>query len=231
VRSVRFAVCLLLVVAAGSLVLAGRAPRVLAQDQPSPSLDEVIRAVEAAYSRLEDLKAEFSQSSFNKSLNQTIPAQGTVYLKKGGKLRWEYSEPSKQEIVSDGSTIWVYTPSLNQVNVGQAPETLSGPAGSFLAGLGKLREHFTVRFLNPAAPRDTEGHIVLDLKPKQSLPTLTRLVLAFEPKSWDLQKAVVYDQFENTVTMRFAKIIVNPGLPDKLFTFVAPKGVATVPMR
>src|SRR5207237_3366530 len=102
------------------------------------SLDEVVRGLEAAYSKMTDLRAEFSQTSFNKSLGQTIPAQGVVSLKRGGKLRWEYSEPTKQEIVSDGKTLWVYTPALNQVNVGPAPEALAGPAGSFLAGLGKL---------------------------------------------------------------------------------------------
>ena len=46
-----------------------------------------------------------------------------------------------------------------------------------------------------------------------------------------MRKAVVYDQFENTVTMLFRKTTVNGGLPDSLFTFVAPKGVATVPLR
>ena len=195
------------------------------------SLDDVVRGLEAAYGRMTDLRAEFSQTSFNKSLNQTIPAQGVVSMKRGGKLRWEYSEPTKQEIVSDGKTLWVYTPTLNQVNVGAAPEALAGPAGSFLAGLGRLREHFTVRFLNPAQPRDGEGNVVLDLTPKQPRPTLSRLILAFEPKAWEIRKAVVYDQFENTVTMRFAKVAVNAGLPDRLFTFVPPSGVATVPMR
>jgi len=195
------------------------------------SLDDVVRGLEAAYGRMTDLRAEFSQTSFNKSLNQTIPAQGVVSIKRGGKLRWEYSEPTKQEIVSDGKTLWVYTPTLNQVNVGAAPEALAGPAGSFLAGLGRLREHFTVRFLNPAQPRDAEGHVVLDLAPKQPLPTMSRLILAFDPGPWEIRKAVVYDQFENTVTMRLAKVVVNGGLPDRLFTFVPPPGVATVPMR
>ena len=195
------------------------------------SLDDVVRGLETAYGRMIDLRAEFSQASLNKSLNQTIPARGVVSMKKGGKLRWEYSEPTKQEIVSDGKTLWVYTPTLNQVNVGTAPEALAGPAGSFLAGLGRLREHFEVRFLNPAQPRDGEGNVVLDLKPKQPVPTLSRLILAFEPKAWEIRRAVVYDQFENTVTMRFAKVVVNGGLPDRLFTFVPPPGVATVPMR
>ena len=198
--------------------------------QPPP-LDDVIRGVEGAYGKMTDLKGEFNQSALNKSLNQTIDAKGVVYLKKGGKLRWEYAEPTKQEIVSDGKTIWIHTPQLNQVNTGPAPEALSGPAGSFLSGLGKLRQHFNVRFLNPAQPKDADGNVVLDLTPKQPLPTLARLVLSLDAKSYDVRKAVVYDQFDNTVTMTFTKLAVNTGLPDKLFVFTAPKGTATVPLR
>ena len=198
---------------------------------PSPTLDEVVRGVESAYGKMIDLKGDFTQSALNKSLNQTIDARGTVYLKKGGKLRWEFADPTPQQIVSDGKTLWVYTPALNQVNVGPAPEALAGPAGSFLAGLGRLREHFGVRFLNPAEPRDRDGNVVLDLVPKVSLPTMARLVLSFDPRSWEVRRGVIYDQFENTVTMQFRKPVVNGGLADSLFTFVAPKGVATVPLR
>ena len=197
----------------------------------NPALDDVIRGVETAYGKMNDLKGEFNQSALNKSLNQTIDAKGVVYLKKGGKLRWEYAEPTRQEIVSDGKTIWIHTPQLNQVNTGAAPEALSGPAGSFLSGLGKLRQHFNVRFLNPAQPKDADGNVVLDLTPKQPLPTLARLVLSLDAKSYDVRKAVVYDQFDNTVTMTFTKLVVNSGLPDKLFVFTPPKGTATVPLR
>jgi outer membrane lipoprotein carrier protein len=211
---------------------AGTAP---APAAPAPragaALEEVLRGLEGAYGKMQDLRADFSQTAFNKSLNQTIPAEGTVYMKRGGKLRWEYREPTPQEIVSDGKTLWVYTPTLNQVNVGAAPEALAGPAGSFLSGLGRLREHFHVRFLNPAQPRDAEGLAVLDLAPKQPLPTLTRLVLSLDPKSWEVRRAIVHDQFENTVTMKFTRLTVNSGLADTLFTFVPPKGVATVPLK
>src|SRR3990167_3524770 len=106
--------------AAAALLLG--APAIRAQ-----TLDDVVRDLEAVYSRMTDLKAEFSQTAFNKSLNQTIPAQGTVWLKRGGKLRWEYTEPTPQQIVSDGRKLWVYTPALNQVNVGDAPAALAGP--------------------------------------------------------------------------------------------------------
>ncbi|HEU5193061.1 MAG TPA: outer membrane lipoprotein carrier protein LolA [Methylomirabilota bacterium] len=195
------------------------------------TLDEVVAGVEATYGRINDLKAEFSQVSHNKSLGQDIKAEGTVYLKKGGKLRWDYKSPSPQLIVSDGVNFWVYTPELNQVNKGEAPKALAGPAGSFLAGLGKLREEFSVRFLNPSAKVDGAGRPVLDLTPKNPTPLLTRLVLTVDPKDYIVRQAVLYDQIGNTVTMSFTKVTPNSGLADSLFTFVPPTGAAVVPLN
>jgi outer membrane lipoprotein carrier protein len=195
------------------------------------TLDEVVSGLETTYGRINDLKAEFTQVSNNKSLGQDIKAEGTVYLKKGGKLRWDYKSPSPQQIVSDGVNFWVYTPDLNQVNKGEAPKALAGPAGSFLAGLGRVREEFTVRFLNPAAKTDGAGRPVLDLTPKNPTPLLTRLVLTVDPKDSIVRAAVLYDQLGNTVTMNFTRVTSNSGLADSLFTFVPPKGTAVVPLN
>jgi outer membrane lipoprotein carrier protein len=194
------------------------------------SLDEVVNGVEATYGKITDLRAEFSQVARNKSLGQDIKADGIVLLKKGGKMRWDYKSPAPQQIVSDGTSLWVYTPELNQVNKGNAPKALAGPAGSFLSGLGKIREEFTVRFLNPASPRDGAGRPVLDLTPKQPTPLLTRLVIAVDPKDYVVRQAVLYDQFQNTVTMTFSKVTVNQGISDTLFAFTPPKDAVVVPL-
>src|SRR5262245_33606988 len=76
----------------------------------APTLDEVLSALEQAQRRVTDLKAPFQQAAYNKTLNQTINARGTLYLKKPGRLRWEYQTPTPQEIVSDGTRLWIYTP-------------------------------------------------------------------------------------------------------------------------
>jgi outer membrane lipoprotein carrier protein len=195
------------------------------------ALDEVVGKIESTYGRIQDLRADFSQVSHNKSLGQDIKAEGTVFLKRGGKMRWEYTSPSPQQIVSDGKFLWVYTPELNQVNKGEAPKALAGPAGSFLAGLGKVRDEFTVRFLNPASRTDPTGRPVLDLTPKSPTPFLSRLVLTVDPKDHVVRQAVIYDQLQNTVTMTFANIATNSGLADSLFTFTPPQGAAVVPLE
>jgi len=208
------------------LSLAVRTP-VGAQD-----LEQVVDGLEVTYGRMTDLRADFTQVARNKSLGQDVKAEGTVYLKKGGKMRWEYKSPSPQQIVSDGRYLWVYTPELNQVNKGDAPKALGGPAGSFLQGLGKVREEFTVRFLNPANKTDASGRPVLDLTPKKPTPLLTRLVLTLDPKeNYIVRQAVLYDQLQNTVTMTFSRVAFNPGLSDTLFAFTPPKGTAVVPLE
>ena len=214
------ALCLILVFA-GALALAAGATA-------APTLDEAVSALEQAQRRVTDLKAPFRQAAHNKALNQSIEARGTLYLKKPGRLRWEYQTPTPQEIVSDGTRLWIYTPELKQVNVSAAPAALAGPAGSFLQGLGQVREHFQVRFLNPAQPTDVDGLVVLDLVRKQPQPLLARLVVSVDPKSWLVRQAVVHDELGNTVTVRFGETVVNSGLSDALFVFVPPPGVAVV---
>jgi outer membrane lipoprotein carrier protein len=206
----------------------GLAGPAAAQNQ---TLEEVVAGLESTYGRISDLRAEFTQVSNNKSLGQDIKAEGTVLLKKGGKMRWDYKSPSPQQIVSDGTSLWVYTPELNQVNKGDAPKALAGPAGSFLAGLGRVREEFTVRFLNPAAKVDGAGRYVLDLTPRNPSPLLTRLVLSTDPRDSIVRQAVLYDQLGNTVTMSFTRVATNSGLADTLFAFTPPKGAAVVPLN
>jgi outer membrane lipoprotein carrier protein len=197
--------------------------------EAAPSLDEALGQLEAAYRRVTDLKAGFQQTAVNRAMGQTIEARGTLYLKRPGKLRWEYATPIPQEVISDGKRLWVYTPELGQVNVSDAPEALAGPAGSFLQGLGQVREHFQARFLNPAQPAEPDGGVVLDLTPRQPRPLLARLVVSVDPKTWLVRTAVLHDELGNTVTVRFGAPVVNSGLADTLFTFVPPPGVVVVP--
>jgi len=229
VRGARaFAVRLVLVASFLSVVLP---PVAHAQTAGAPDLDQVVSGLEATYGKINDLRAEFTQVANNRSLGQDITADGTVYLKKGGKMRWEYKSPAPQQIVSDGVSLWVYTPQLNQVNKGSAPKALAGPAGSFLAGLGRVRQEFSVRFLNPANRTDAVGRPVIDLTPKAPTPLLTRLVLSVDPKDHVVRQAVLYDQFQNTVTMTFTRVAINTGLADSLFVFTPPPGAAVVPLE
>jgi outer membrane lipoprotein-sorting protein len=41
---------------------------------------------------------------------------------------------------------------------------------------------------------------------------------------------VLYDQLQNTVTMSFNRVVINPGPSYTLFAFTPPKGAAVVPL-
>jgi outer membrane lipoprotein-sorting protein len=84
----------LLAVTAAPVAAQTTAPPAARSAPAGAALDETVRSLEAAYAKVNDLKAEFDQTAFNKSLNQSIPAKGTVYLKKGGKLRWMFADPT-----------------------------------------------------------------------------------------------------------------------------------------
>jgi len=152
------------------------------------SLDDAVRGIEAEYGRMTDLKAEISQTSFNKMPQPDDPRGGAGLSEEGWQAALGVHGADQQVIVSDGKTIWLYTPQLNQVNTGPAPEALAGP--------GRLvpeRSRQAARALQrapaePAQPKDAEGNVVLDLTPKRPLPTLNRLILSFDPNGWQLRK-------------------------------------------
>jgi outer membrane lipoprotein carrier protein len=62
-------------------------------------------------------------------------------------FNWQYQEPSEQEVVSDGRTMWVYLPESRQVI--ESDLTLANRGGSvnpvtFLGGLGNLSRDFFI---------------------------------------------------------------------------------------
>ena len=154
-----------------------------------------------------------------------------MLLKKGGKMRWDYKSPAPQQIVSDGKSLWVYTPELNQVNKGEAPKALAGPAGSFLAGLGK-RARGVHRALpeprdkldgaGPAGARphaqepDAAPHAPGPRRRPQGLHRPTGRALRPAPEHRD--HGLHPHAHDNT------------GLADTLFAFTPPKGAAVVPL-
>ena len=76
---------------------------------------------------LSTFKAGFEQSVLDTQRRSATRTQGTFYLKKPGRFRWDYNEPDEQQIIADGDNIWLLEPDLKQVSV-QGQE--SAPAGN-----------------------------------------------------------------------------------------------------
>ena len=192
------------------------------------SLDELITKVQRNYDQITDIQARFSQKYINKSLNQVKKAEGMVYFKKSGMMRWEYRKPVRQEMVSDGSMIWLYQPEDNQVIVGEISKTIRAKTPTaFLSGEGDLRRDF--RILTPKGESQRDGPwYLLELAPIEPQVDIQRLVLRVDPKRYLIVQTDIYDVFENVNRTRFSGIKVNRNLPDSLFTFIIPSGTHVI---
>ena len=71
-------------------------------------------AVDAHYNHLRSLQAEFTELYRGSGMERT--ETGTLWLKKPGKMRWEYRSPREKLFVSDGRDAWFYVPADRQAN-------------------------------------------------------------------------------------------------------------------
>src|ERR1700752_5489549 len=69
-------------------------------------------AVDAHYNHLRSLQAEFTE--VDRGLGMERTESGTLWLKKPGKMRWEYRSPKEKLFLSDGQNAWFYVPGDRQ---------------------------------------------------------------------------------------------------------------------
>ncbi len=79
----------------------------------------IIEKLHSVYDNVTTFKCNFTQYSFYKSANLLEEYHGTLYLKRPSFMRWDYTLPEVQSIISNGKKIWYYYPKENQVNVGR----------------------------------------------------------------------------------------------------------------
>lgn len=192
------------------------------------SLDEVLGKIQEQYEKHADFKADFGQEALLKSLGKKQQAEGVVYFKKPGKMHWMYNKPTKQQIISDGKTLWNYQPENKQVIVSRVAQAFQSKTPStFLAGLGNLKKDFQARFLQDPAPG---AGYSLELTPLEAQGGVEKLFLVADPKNFNILQAKIQDAMGNTTQITFSKIAFNNNLADSLFTFTPPKGVEVFTM-
>ncbi len=195
--------------------------------QPLP-LDEIVDKVQKQYETHEDFKANFIQESLVKSLGKKQMAEGVVYFKKPGKMRWNYQKPTKQEIISDGKNLWNYRPEDKQVVVSPMTQAFQSKAPStFLAGIGNLKKDFQARWGKEPSPKENYS---LELTPQEAQGSLEKLFLLVDRESFKILQARIQDVMGNVTQISFSKIQFDNRLPDSLFTFTPPPGVEVFKM-
>ncbi|PLX86072.1 MAG: hypothetical protein C0614_03990 [Desulfuromonas sp.] len=183
--------CLCLILSSGFAPLAG-----------AVGLNDVIQALQTPFQtetepaqRIFDYSAEFFQESRIASLDRLQRARGTVQVAFNYqnidrvplvRFRWEYDQPTNQEIVSDGETMWVYLPENNQViqsNIEMVNRARENDPMTFLTGLGNLSRDFSISWGEPN--RDIDGNYVLDLRPYKTTALLNRMVIVVDSLAVD----------------------------------------------
>ena len=221
-------------------------------------LIDVITALETPFKaatqkthQIHDFQANFKQQSRIASIGRTQRGRGTVSfsfdtVKKDNanlaKFRWKYIQPSIQEIISDGQTMWVYIPENRQViesDIGNIDAKSGKNPVTFLSGLGNLSKDFTINWGEPQT--DADGSYRLLLEPRLESQFIQQIEIVVNNKavdSWLKQHktgkifpiiaTIVTDPNGNKTAIEFKDVVVNQNLADKSFTFERPEGVELV---
>jgi len=191
------------------------------------NLGSVIDGVQKKYEQINNFHAVFVQESQVKALDKVQKADGEVWFKKPGKMRWNYDTPNKDQIVSDGKTLWFYneeeeqvieTP-LNQVSETQSTTTL-------LSGLGNIKELFNASFTEPG-DINPNGSYLIDLMPKGD-DEYNKVTISVDKKNMMVNTLYLYDPFGNLTTVKLNDIKIDGTVSDSLFDFKVPSGVEVV---
>jgi len=188
---------------------------------------KTLDALQKRYDSIQDLRAEFVQTSFSAALGKETESRGVVAVKRPGKMRWEYAQPDGRVIVLDGSTIRIWNPDEKQLQIAPlSPENVSPTALGFLMGQAVLKDTFDAKPLSEPGRRE----LGLTLLPKRE-GGFQSLALWLEPKTLQLRESVVVDLFGNKTRVRLDKIVENKGVEASQFELAAPPGAETVDLR
>lgn len=191
------------------------------------NLDSVIDGVQKKYEEISSFHASFTQASEVKALNKTQISEGEVWFKKPGKMRWSFDTPNKDQIVSDGKTLWFYDEEEQQVietPIAQVSETQS--TTTLLSGLGNIKELFNASFTQPGDIIPNGGYLV-DLVPRGE-EEYNKVTISVDKNDMMVNTIYLYDPFGNLTTVKLADIKTNGTVSDSLFDFKAPQGTEVV---
>jgi outer membrane lipoprotein carrier protein len=209
-----------------ALLLAVTVTALPAAQTGKESAEQLAARVQARYDTVRDFEAEFVQSYQGGLLRTKTTEQGTVAIKRPGRMRWVYTKPERKEFVSDGQSIYSYLPRDKQVIVAPVPKEDQTTPALFLTGRGHLVRDFTVSF--GALPGAAPGTIGLKLVPKKNDPEFEWLMIAVDPASLQIKQLVALDRQGGQSAFSFTNMKENRNISDKIFDFQVPRGVDVI---
>lgn len=178
-------------------------------------MDSILKGIQQRYGNAVDLKADFKQETFVKTLGRKQVKLGTVMFKQPDKMRWDYSSPDKQRLLTDGNTLWVYQPEekvvymrkLDAINSAKIPMQI-------LAGKIDIKTQFK------ASLGTKEGKLlILELRPVVEGSGYEKTVLHIEEGSYNISRIDIVDLYGNITTLLLSNVNFNNKFKDSIFVY------------
>jgi outer membrane lipoprotein carrier protein len=193
---------------------------------PAPDVHAIAQAVDERYNHLRSLQAEFTEIYRGAGMERT--ESGTLWLKKTGKMRWEYRSPRDKLFLSDGKDAWFYVPGERQVQrtAVKKLDDLRSPL-AFLLGKTKLEKELQGLSLAPDVTPLAAGDVVLRGVPKSFADRVGQVLLEITPEHW-ISRILIEEVDGSIAEYRFTSYRENVDVPDHRFQFVVPDGVEVI---
>ncbi|AMD01723.1 outer membrane lipoprotein chaperone LolA [Halomonas chromatireducens] len=170
---------------------------------------------------LETYQASFEQQILDGSGQRLQQANGTMWLSRPGKFRWEVDAPYQQEVISDGSEVYLYDPDLEQVTVQALDQRVTHTPALLLSGsASELTENYDVT-------RQQQGsNEVFRLVPKSPDTLFEELEMTFRGE--ELRGLEMTDSTGQRTAIEFRDVRLNQSIDDSRFTFDIPDGTDVI---
>ena len=170
----------------------------------------------------ESYQADFIQIVVNENGNKVQETRGTLKAKRPGLFYWETSAPLSQFIVSDGETVEVYDPDLEQVTIHNLDDRVQSTPALLLSGeVDNLEETYKV---SGRQIGDNTREFTLEPRSPDSLFTSLRLTFF----KGELQEMRMQDSLGQLSVLSFQDIRVNGAVPDTAFSLEYPDTVDVI---
>ena len=187
--------------------------------QPVAEEKDLLPLIQKQYQSIRSFSGNFIQSSHRADTKTgTKKAEGLVSYKRPAKMHWLYKSPEEQLLVTNGQTIWLYDPLLENVTIQKLEKITEGTALSFLLGLGNLQADFIHRGISKNLLIGQDG-LILELEPKKSTANLAFIQLNVHPETYNLQSIALMDQQNNYRTIQLINMKYNLEIEDIFFEF------------
>lgn len=187
----------------------------------------VAHNVDEHYNQLQSSKAAFTEIYQAPGVSRS--ESGTVWLKKSGKMRWAYREPREKLFLTDSENAYFYVLGERQARKTSLKkiDDLRSPL-RYLLGKTKLEKELDGLSLAPDIAPLQPGNVVLRGIPKNMSDRVAEVLLEINP-GHQITRIVIQGTDGATTEFRFSGIEENIPVSDKLFRFIPPPGVLTVP--